>query len=178
MCVRTQKVKWAVSGRAKDSRRPLRLAELIPARGYCSAAAWYRTSARQSGNRHAPPQSANATTEDAQLSRVTRNCMVLVVQHNLAKPCTDLGRTMMPPALELGLDGFELRDHSLLRRNPPDDECLVADALPTEVGETQEREGIWFSLSRCSRSRAASRPDSISRVLSTCNSKPNLASRS
>ena len=28
---RTQKVKWAVSGRAKDSRRPLRLAELLPA---------------------------------------------------------------------------------------------------------------------------------------------------
>jgi hypothetical protein len=29
--VPTQKVKWAVSGRAKDSRRPLRLAELLPA---------------------------------------------------------------------------------------------------------------------------------------------------
>src|ERR1700680_2392924 len=28
---RSQKVSWAVSGRAKDSRRPLRLAELLPA---------------------------------------------------------------------------------------------------------------------------------------------------
>jgi len=73
--------------------------------------------------------------------------MVLVVaQHNLSEPCTDLGRTMMLPALKLSLDGFKLRDHPLLRRNPPDDEGLVADALPTEVSETQECEGLWFSL--------------------------------
>ena len=99
-------------------------------------------------NKDAPPQPANATLEDAQLSRVTRNGMVLVVaQHNFPKPCTDLGCAMMLPALKLSLDGFELRNHSLLRRNPPDDECFVADALPTEVGETQEREGFWFSLS-------------------------------
>jgi hypothetical protein len=54
---------------------------------------------------------------------------------------------MMLPALKLSLNGFELRDHSLLRRNPPDDESSVAVALPTEVSETQEREGLWFSLS-------------------------------
>ena len=42
-------------------------------------------------DQNAPPQPANATPEDAQLSRVTRNSMVLVVaQHNLPKPCTDL----------------------------------------------------------------------------------------
>jgi hypothetical protein len=74
--------------------------------------------------------------------------MVLVVaQHNLAKPCTDLGRTMVLPALKLSLDGFELRDHSLLRRNPPDDESSIAAAPPKEVGETQDCEGLWFSLS-------------------------------
>ena len=73
--------------------------------------------------------------------------MVLVVaQHDFPKPCTDLGRTMMLPALKLRLDGFELRDHPLLRRNPPDDEGSGSE-LPTEVGETQEREGFWFSLS-------------------------------
>ena len=95
----------------------------------------------------APPQPTNATTENAQLSRVARNVMVLVVaQHNLAKPGTDLGRTMMLPALKLSLDGFELRDHSLLRRNPPDDESFVADALPTEVSEAQKCEGLRFSL--------------------------------
>jgi hypothetical protein len=70
-------------------------------------------------DKDAPPQPTNATTKDAQLSRVTRNGMVLVIaQHNLSKPCTDLGRTMMLPALKLRLDGFELRDHSLLRRTP------------------------------------------------------------
>jgi hypothetical protein len=74
--------------------------------------------------------------------------MVLVVaQNNLPKPCTDLGRAMMLPVLKLSLNGFELRSHSLLRRNPPDDEGSVAGALPTEVGETQVRKGLWFSLS-------------------------------
>jgi hypothetical protein len=61
--------------------------------------------------------------------------MVLVVaQHNLPKPYTDLGRAMMLPALKLSLNGFKLRDHPLLRRDPPDDESSVAIALPTEVG--------------------------------------------
>ena len=74
--------------------------------------------------------------------------MVLVVsQHNCPKPCTDLGRAMMLPALKLSLNGFKLRDHPLLRRNPPNDESSAAVELPTEVSETQEREGFWFSLS-------------------------------
>ena len=95
----------------------------------------------------APPQPSNTTLEDAQLSRVTRNRMVLVVsQHGLPKPGTDLARTMMLPALKFSLDGIELRDHPLLRCNPPDDESSVGE-LPTEVGETQESEGLWFSLS-------------------------------
>jgi hypothetical protein len=38
--------------------------------------------------------------------------MVLVItQHNLPKPCTDFGHAIMPPALKLSLDGFELRNH-------------------------------------------------------------------
>jgi hypothetical protein len=74
--------------------------------------------------------------------------MVLVTsQHNLAKPRTVLGRAMMLPALQLSLDGLELGRHSLLRRNPPDDEGSVAVALPTIVGETQKGEGLRFSLS-------------------------------
>ena len=97
-------------------------------------------------DKDAPPQPANATLKDAQLSRVPRNSMVLVVaQHNLPKPCTDLGRAMMLPALKLSLNGFELRDHPLLRRDPPDDEWSGGE-LPTEVGETQEREGFRLSL--------------------------------
>ena len=66
------------------------------------------------------------------------------IHHSLPKPCAHLDRAMLPPALKLSLNGFQLRDHSLLRRNPPDDESFVAVALPTEVGETQERESIWF----------------------------------
>ncbi len=99
-------------------------------------------------DQNAPPEPANAATKDAQLSRVTRNGVVSVVaRHNLAKPHTDLGRTMMLSALKLSLDGLELRCHSLLRRNPPDGESSVGLALPTVVGEPQEREGLWFSLS-------------------------------
>jgi hypothetical protein len=98
-------------------------------------------------DKDAPPQPANATLKDAQLSRVTRNGMVLVVaQHNLPKPGTDLGRAMMLPALKLCLDGFELCDHPLLRCNPPDDEGSITDTLPTEMSETQKREGLRFSL--------------------------------
>src|SRR5260370_13481124 len=83
--------------------------------------------------------------KDAQLNRVTGNGVVLVVsQHNFPKPRTDLGRAMMLPALKLSLNNFQLRDHPLLRRNPPNDETPAAVQLPTEVSETQEREGFWF----------------------------------
>ena len=96
---------------------------------------------------NAPPQPANASAEDAQLGRVTWNGVVLVVaQHNLSKPLTDFGSTVMLPALKFSLDGFQLRDHPLLSRDPPDDESFVADALPTEVSEAQKCEGLRFSL--------------------------------
>jgi hypothetical protein len=95
-----------------------------------------------------PPQPINTALKDAQLSRVSRDSMVLVVtQHNSPEPCTDLGRAMMLLALKLSLDGFQLRDHPLLRRDPPDNEGSIADALPTEVGETEKGKGLWFSLS-------------------------------
>jgi hypothetical protein len=62
--------------------------------------------------------------------------MVLVItQHNLPKPRTDLGRTVMLPALKFSLNGFQLRDHPLLSRDPPDGECSGGE-LPTEMGET------------------------------------------
>ena len=74
--------------------------------------------------------------------------MVLVItQHNLPKPSTDLATTIMLPALKLSLNGFQLRDHPLLSRNPRDDKSSAAPALPTVMGEAQKREGFWFSLS-------------------------------
>ena len=72
--------------------------------------------------------------------------VLLISQHSLPEPCTDFGRAMMLPALKLSLNSFQLRDHPLLRRDPPDDESSVGE-LPTEVGEAQEYEGLWFSLS-------------------------------
>src|SRR5215471_4501207 len=72
--------------------------------------------------------------------------MVLVVtQHNLAKPDTDLGRTVMLPTSKLGLDGFELRNHPLFRRKPPDDEWSCRE-LSTEMRKAQKREGLGFPL--------------------------------
>jgi nucleotide-binding universal stress UspA family protein len=53
---------------------------------------------------------------------------------------------MMLPTLKLSLDGFELRGHPPLRRNPPDDESSVTVALPAVVSETQKRKGLRFSL--------------------------------
>ena len=78
-----------------------------------------------------PPQPVDTSLKDAQLSRVAGHSMVLVVtQHDRPKPCTDRGRTIMLPALKLSLDGFQLRDHPLLRRDPPDDERSVALRCP------------------------------------------------
>src|SRR5215472_7003615 len=84
--------------------------------------------------------------EDVQLRGVPRYSMVLVVtQHDLPKPYPDRGRTMMPPALKFSLNGFQLRDHPLLRRDPPNDEWSSGQ-VSTKVGETQESEGLRFSF--------------------------------
>ena len=49
-------------------------------------------------DQNAPPQPANTTHEDTQLTGITGNGMIWVVpQHNLPKPCTNLDRTMMLP---------------------------------------------------------------------------------
>jgi hypothetical protein len=73
--------------------------------------------------------------------------VLVITQHNLPEPCADLGHAFMPPALKLNLDGFELRNHSLLRSDPPYGEGSALVALPTVVGEAQEREGLRFSFS-------------------------------
>jgi hypothetical protein len=75
-------------------------------------------------------------------------CVVLVItQHDLPEPRTDFGHAIMHPVLKLGLDGFELRDHSLLRSNPSYGEGSALVALSTVVGKVKEGEGLWFSLS-------------------------------
>jgi hypothetical protein len=67
---------------------------------------WRETTPAHSGaltatDEDTPPQPANASAENAQLSRVARNSVVLVVaQHSFPQPCTDLGRTMMLQALK------------------------------------------------------------------------------
>jgi hypothetical protein len=74
--------------------------------------------------------------------------VVLVVAHNnFPEPFTDLGRAIMHPASKLRFESLQLRHHPLFRRYPPYDELPVAAALPTVVGEAQEREGCWLSLS-------------------------------
>src|ERR1700693_4970172 len=124
------------------------------------------------------PEPTHAKFEDAQLSRVPGNSVVLVItQHDLPEPRTDFGHAIVHPALKLSLDGFELRAHSLLRSNPPYGEGSALVALPTVVGKAQEGEGLWFSLSPLLPSRAANRPNSISRVLAGFNSQPTFASR-
>ena len=74
--------------------------------------------------------------------------MVLVItQHNLPEPGTDIGHAIMHPALKLNLDSFEFRNHSLLRSDPTYGEGSALVALPTVVGKAQEGKGLWFSLS-------------------------------
>ena len=98
-------------------------------------------------NEDVTPQSIYAMPEDTQLIEVAGDSMVLVVAgNNLSKPYTGLTGAIMLPALKLSLDGFQLRNHSLLRCDSPDGEGLVLVALPTVVGEPQEREGLRFPL--------------------------------
>jgi hypothetical protein len=71
--------------------------------------------------------------------------MVLVVaSDHLPKPFTDLTGAIVLAALKLSLNGFQLRNHALLRSDPPDGEGLGLVALPTVVGEPQEVEGLRF----------------------------------
>jgi hypothetical protein len=48
---------------------------------------------------------------------------------------------------QIDLDGFKLRYYPLLRSDPPDGEGSALVALPTVMGEAQEREGLWLPLS-------------------------------
>jgi len=99
-------------------------------------------------DQYATPQSIDALTEEAQLIDVAGYSVVLVVPgDHTPKPCTRLTRAIMLTALKLGLDGFELRNHALLRSDSPDREGLGLVALPTEVGKPQEVESLRFSFS-------------------------------
>src|ERR1035438_7678423 len=94
-------------------------------------------------NKDVTPESVNAVSEDTQLVDVAGDSMVLVVAgDNTPKPYTNLTGAIMLPALKLSLDSLELCNHSLLRSDSPDGEGLGLVALPTEVGEPQEREEI------------------------------------
>src|SRR4030095_4067133 len=93
-------------------------------------------------DQHTPPQPTNAIHKHTQLTGVTGDGLVLVVtQQNLPEPDTDLGCTMMLPALNYSLNGFDLRTHPLLGRNPPDDEWPCRE-LSTEMSKAQKREGV------------------------------------
>ena len=92
------------------------------------------------------PQPVDALPEGAQLPGISGHRVVLVVAvDDLPKPCTDLARASMHPAAKLDLNGLELRNHPLLRRNTPDGEAIGLVAPPTVVSEAQEGERLWFS---------------------------------
>jgi hypothetical protein len=89
-------------------------------------------------NQNTVPPSIDAPSEDAQLIDVAGNNMVVADDH-LPKPDADLAGAITLVALKLDLDGLELRNHSLLRRNSPDGEGLRLVTTPAVVGEAQER---------------------------------------
>jgi hypothetical protein len=71
------------------------------------------------------PQPINALPEGAQLTEISGHCVVLVIAvDHLPKPCTDLGGASVHPAAKLNLDGLQLRNHPLVRRNAADGEGI------------------------------------------------------
>jgi hypothetical protein len=65
------------------------------------------------------PQPVDALPEGAQLTEVSGHCLVLVIAvDHLPKPCTNLAWAIMHSAAKLDLDGIQLRNHPLLRRDP------------------------------------------------------------
>lgn len=73
--------------------------------------------------------------------------MVLVVAlHDPPKPCSDLTRAVMFPLLKFGLYSLELRNHPFLRRHAPNIKSSATREIRTKVRESQEREGLRFSL--------------------------------
>jgi hypothetical protein len=92
------------------------------------------------------PQPVDTLPEGAQLSQISGDCVVLVIaDDHLPKPCTDVAGASVHPAAKLDLDGLQLRNHPLLRRNAPDGEGIGLVAPPTVVSEAQEVERLRFS---------------------------------
>src|SRR5664280_1083449 len=85
--------------------------------------------------------------EDPKMIEIARDSMILVVaQGHLLQPLTHRRYRLMHPATQLCLNRMQLCHHPLLCRFPPDDEGPIAPTLPTIMCETQEREGLGFSL--------------------------------
>jgi hypothetical protein len=61
--------------------------------------------------------------------------VLVITQHNLPEPSTDFGHAIMRSALKLNLDGFEFRNHSLFRSDPPYGEGSALVALPAIEAE-------------------------------------------
>ena len=99
-------------------------------------------------NQNVSPEPIYALSEGAQLTDIPGNSMVLVVaSDHLPKPCTDLTDTIMLPAEKINLDGFQLHNHSLFRRNPPEGEGIGLVTSPAIVGEAQQ---VKRPTNRCS----------------------------
>jgi hypothetical protein len=61
----------------------------------------------------------------------------------------------MHPVTQLGFNRTQLRDHPLLGRFAPDDEGSIVPRRPTQMRETQEREGLRLGSMWSSRQRTA-----------------------
>jgi hypothetical protein len=108
--------------------------------------------------------------------RVTREEKAYTASRTTAashRPCSGMGRCWR--RLNLGLHLGKLGPHPFGVGHPPDPEPPVPRGR-ADVREPQERECLRSALTPRCRSRAACRPNSISRVLSGCSSSPNVAS--
>ena len=98
-----------------------------------------------------------------------------VPAHHAGQPAALLRNGQMHAPPELVFDHFQLGPHPFRDRDAPDPEPPALGGR-ADMRETQEIERLRLARAPCLPGRrAASRPNSISRVLPGCNSSPNFA---
>src|SRR5262249_31443155 len=99
-------------------------------------------------NKDRTPQPLQSVPKHTKPIKIARDSIIVVVtEHDSMEPLANRLRRFMLTLAQLGLNRSKFRDHSLLRRLPPDSECSIAPSPAEIMRDPQECECFRFSLS-------------------------------